>query len=421
MMAEIEDIKFPVAELGNCENEEQCETFCDKEENMKVCLDVAEKYDLLPDKEIEMARKMLETGQRTGPGGCRGVEQCGNYCDQISHIKECIEFAKKNNMIPEDELREAELVLAALDRGLEPPPCKGKKDCDEWCPKSTENMKKCITFAKEAGLIPESERADVEKMLAALEKGVAPLPCAGKEGCEKYCGDESHFQQCIEFAKAAGFIGEEEYEMAKKTGGKGPGGCKGKEECEKFCENPLNQQTCFEFAKKYGLISEENLKQMEEGKQKMKEMLNQASPEVIECLKTNFGQNVVEKIQAGEFMPPREEANKIGECFEKFMPRGPEGGESEGQGGPGPAGGPMEGPGGCKTPEECQNFCSQNPEACSQFQGASPEGGQPLNGQYPPPSGVPQLPQNQILPPPPSSFKSFQNLLASMITFLNPK
>ena len=173
----------------------------------------------------------------------------------------------------------------------------------------------------------------------------------------------------MKFAEAAGFMSAEEAAMARKTGGKGPSGCKGRNECEAFCNNPDNQETCFNFGKEHGLIPEADLRQMEEGRQKFQESLNQAPPEVKECLGAAMGAEQMEKFQSGAVMPGREIGDKMRECFEKNM--GPAGGpkfigppiKSNGQM-------PMEmtGPGGCKTSEECKTYCETNPEECKNFQ-----------------------------------------------------
>src|SRR3989338_6814312 len=89
-------------------------------------------------------------------------------------------------------------------------------------------------------------------MLAAIKKGVLPPNCSGKEECDAYCTEPAHTDECINFAIAAGFMTEKEAEMAKKTGGKGPGGCVGKDACDAFCGNQDNQQTCMDFAKENG-------------------------------------------------------------------------------------------------------------------------------------------------------------------------
>ena len=38
-----EDIQYPVKELGNCQDEKECRTYCDKPENMDACVTFAKK------------------------------------------------------------------------------------------------------------------------------------------------------------------------------------------------------------------------------------------------------------------------------------------------------------------------------------------------------------------------------------------
>ena len=304
-------------------------------------------------------------------------------------MEECITFGIEAGFIQGKELEDVQKMLAAVKRGVKPPPCKGKEACDKYC-SEPDNMEVCMTFATEAGFMTEQEKADSQKMLEALKKGVKPPNCRGKEECDVYCGQEEHFEECMNFAEAAGFMSPEDAAMARKTGGKGPGDCKGKEKCEAFCNNPDNQETCFNFAKEHGLIPEEDLKMMEEGKQKFQESLNQAPPEVIDCLNSVIGIEMMEKIKSGSVMPPREIGDQMRQCFEKMGPLGPPPGQEgsvmmpEGQ----------TGPGGCKTPDECQVYCEANPEECKGFQPpAGPGGPTGPEGQVPggPPPGEIQL------------------------------
>ncbi|MBI2507102.1 MAG: hypothetical protein HYW09_00625, partial [Candidatus Niyogibacteria bacterium] len=208
--------------------------------------------------------------------------------------------------------------------------------------------------------------------------------CGGKEECDVYCSEESHFNECLDFAEAAGFIAPEEVEMARKTGGKGPGNCRGREECEGFCQNPANQETCFSFAKEHGLISEEDLKRMEEGKQQILEMVDSAPPEVKSCLE---GIIDVEGIRSGAVSPSESAGDNIRQCFEQFMPK-PEG--------PGPNG---EFPEGFQPPE---GFEGGPPPG---FEGGFPpgfEGGQPPEGFKPPEDFMPPegfKPPEGMMPP----------------------
>ncbi len=449
----IANVQFPVKELGNCQNEAACRTYCDKPENIKACVSFAEKNNLMSKEEIETAKKFMAVGTK-GPGGCAGKESCEEYCNDISHIDECISFAEKNNLIPPQELEEAKKVQAAIKRGVKPPACGNKRQCDVYCSEA-DHMEECIAFGIEAGFIQGKELEDVRKMLTAIKRGVKPPPCKGKEACDVYCGnpdnmetcmkfameagfmsdeekegaqkmlqalkkgikppacksreecdiycaEESHFEECMKFAEAAGFMSPEEAEMARKTGGKGPGGCKGKEECETFCNNPANQETCFNFAKEHGLIPEKDLRQMEEGKQRFQESLNQAPPEVISCLESLMGGEIMEKFRSGAAMPPREMGDKMRVCFEQnIKPREP-GAPGEGGSIP-PAGGTSRtpGPGGCVGGEECTDYCKQEgrQEECAKFLEGMQNQGSPTMPQQP----MPPCEGGNCLPPPQGS------------------
>jgi len=454
-IAALENVSYPVGELGGCKSESDCKIYCDKPENGDACLNFAQENNIMSKQEVKIAKQFLKM-QADGPGGCKDKDSCEEYCNDMSHIDACISFAEKNNLMPPAELEEAKKVqsaiargvkvpscgnkkacdvycedsnhmeecitfgieagfiqgkeledvqkmLQAIKRGVKPPPCKGKEACDEYC-SSPDNMEVCMNFAMEAGFMSEQEKADSQKMLQAIKRGVKPPPCKGKNECDAYCTSEGHMEECINFSIAAGMMSEEDAKMARKTGGKGPGGCKGKDECENFCNNPDSQETCFNFAKDNGMIPEEDLKQMEEGKQKMKESLGQAPSEVLNCLTIEFGADMVEKMKNG-FMPPRESGDKMQGCFQKMGH--PSGQENQNfQPGPGaenPGGQIMPqqaGPGGCKGPEECQKYCENNPEECKNF---GPAGQNNQQGQQGPNQMQQCEGENcQQQPPPPS-------------------
>lgn len=364
------DIQYPIAELGSCENKNDCKEYCDNSRNFDACISFAEKNNLMPKREIETAKKFMAGGVK-GPGGCENKNECEAYCDNIDNINECVSFAEKNNILPPGELEEAKKVKAAIEKGIKPPACRNKKQCDSYCA-SPEHMEECLVFAEAAGFIPPKELDEAKKVLEAVKKGIKPPACRGKEECDIYCSEESHFNECIVFAEAAGFMRPEEVEMARKTKGKGPGGCRGREECdafcqneanmetcanfalehglmkpeeveimkktggkspgncrgreecEVFCKNPENQETCFQFSKEHNLIHPEEMEKMKEGMGQMKENLQMAPPEINECLKSNIGEEVLNKIQSGTFAPSRDIGEKMKNCFENFAPQRPD-------------------------------------------------------------------------------------------------
>ena len=362
-----DDIVFPVAELGNCQDEQECKQYCSDSSHMEECITFAEKYDLMTEQEIERARQFESIGG-VGPGGCTNEFECQFYCEDINHIEECVAFAEENGLMDPDELEEARMViralqqgvplpggctneqeceaycedpnnmreciafaeaagfmspgelreakqmLKALDAGITPPDCRGKAECDVYCQEPS-HVEECIEFSIAAGFIPPEEAEEVRKMLPLMKSGRMPEWCRDKEQCEAYCADESHIDECTDFFVGAGFMSPEDAEMFRKTGGKGPGDCQGKEECESYCNDPAHQEVCFEFAREHGLISEDELRNMEEGVRQFQDWFATAPPEVAQCLQEQVGDEVLQEIQAGTFMPGPELINNLEQCF----------------------------------------------------------------------------------------------------------
>lgn len=364
-----EDIVYPAAELANCQDEQSCRAYCDDPANIDQCIAFAEKYNLLSSSEIEKAKKFQSIGSvgpgqctteqeceaycnnisnieeclvfaeqhsfmdpeeleeakkvqqalRAGaqlPGGCTSKDACETYCEDSSHMRECIAFAEEAGFISPEELKEAKQVLKALDAGVKlPGNCRGENACEVYC-EDPSNVEECVNFALAAGFIPPEEAEQVRKILPLMKEGKMPGNCKSKEACETYCSEEQNAEECTTFFLAAGFMTPEEAELFRKTGGKGPGGCKGEQECETYCNNPENQEACFAFAKEHGLIPEEELRNIEEGMSRFKEGINSAPPEVAQCLQERMGQETLDKIEAGTFLPNPQLGETMRECFE---------------------------------------------------------------------------------------------------------
>ncbi|MBU4348248.1 hypothetical protein KJ671_01945 [Patescibacteria group bacterium] len=383
------DIQFPIEELGNCTSMENCKIYCDKSQNSDACFAYAEKNNLMPKEEIEMAKKFKDVGM-IGPGGCKGQTECDKYCDNSNNIEECMAFAIENGMMDTKKQEESKKILAAIKRGVKMPACNGQKECDAYCSSSehmeecmnfsieagimdpqkleeskkvlaaikrgvkmpacngqkecdaycssSEHMEECMIFTLEAGLMPDEDKEGASKMLTALKKGVNPPACRGEKECDIYCSQEEHVDECVNFAEAAGFMTKEEAEMTRKTRGRGPGGCTNPEECDVFCSNPDNQEICFEFGKENGMISEKDLGRMDDGRQRMKESLAQAPAEIINCLSSSLGIATLEKLKAGTGMLTPKTGEAMDKCFRQFAPQGM---MPDRQGEPGMIGGEM--------------------------------------------------------------------------------
>ena len=353
-----QDIVFPVSDLGNCKDKQSCKAYCNREENFPACIAFARKHNLLAKKDLERAEKVTALPNRHGPGGCKGINECHAYCEDATHIEECIAFAKEHGLMEKKELEEAQKVARALregaklpggctskdqceaycqeeahidecvdfgrkagfisekdagiikkTRGKGPGACRGEKECRAYC-ENEAHIEECIGFAKEHGLMSKNE-ADI----ASKTRGKGPGGCRGEE-CREYCNDKTHFEECVAFAKDHGIISDEEYEQAKRTGGVGPGGCKGEEECRQYCQNPDHKGECEGFFINHGFTPKDQVQESDQGKKRLKEAFDKAPSEVKACLERELGQDLARKIHNGEVEPGREIGEKVRACFE---------------------------------------------------------------------------------------------------------
>jgi len=429
---EMEEAKGP----GGCKTREECDAYCSVPEHMKECIEFGVKEGTLTPEEskefLEIMTREKEARERMpgpeefrqgpkkpelnkekvnkvlkikkGPGGCSTIEECKEYCSDVSHAEECLSFAEENGLASPEEIKEMREMSKVMMTEGGPGGCRGPKECDEYC------------------AVPE------------------------------------HQNECLEFAKKHNLISPEEVEMIEKMGGfGGPGGCRSPKECDAYCRDPQHTEECLMFSVKQGTMSKEDAermmeilkKQEERGKMlkgappskgmgpEMPHMFEQGMPKQNEWpgpkKKERPGVEPYFSPPSGSFpqdkkppknffqppykeerqMPPREE-------IEGWMP--PEGAMP-------PSGQfQMGGPGGCMTPEECDAYCSkpEHQEECSKFSG----GGQmPLEKQIPFEEYEQMPPEGQILPEkyeqippegePQSLLKRLENFLADIGILLN--
>ena len=348
-LAQMSNITYPVTELGNCTNQQECKAYCGVASNYSTCAAFAQKNNLTV--EIPDDKKAVFAAMQKGesPGGCTSEASCRNYCEDIDRIEECVSFVEKFKLASADELKEIRQMVSVKKAGVVfPGNCKTKESCLKYCDNSA-NAVECMEFAQKAGFIPKEDAEAVSKIIPYLKSGgKLPGGCTTKESCDAYCGSETRVNECMDFAVGAGFMTKEEGEMMKRTRGKGPGNCKSKEacenyckdeahidecvdfavkagliskedaemakrfkitsgpggckskaECEAFCVLPENQDTCFNFAKEHGMLSEEDLQNIEQQKEFMAS-LDKVSPEWLACMEKELGASFFERFKAGK-------------------------------------------------------------------------------------------------------------------------
>ncbi|MDO8514794.1 MAG: hypothetical protein Q7S50_04585 [bacterium] len=264
-------VTFPVPELGNCASKSKCRAYCDDLAHVKECITFAESHGLMSAGEAKKAREFERLGGK-GPGGCTSKDSCESYCADSSHMRQCLDFAKKSGMMSGEELQEAEKVATYLEGG-----------------------------------------------------GTMPGGCRGEKDCRAYCEDTAHAEECVAFATKAGFMSEKEAEMFKKTGGKGPGGCQGRA-CESYCKDESHREACIAFATEHDLMSEEDKQRMEQGREQAKQALEKAPPKVLECIEARIGSERLKAIRDGSGFVDQKLGEILPACFRETMGEGPKGG-----------------------------------------------------------------------------------------------
>ncbi len=382
------DITFPIPELGNCQDEVECRTFCDSFANKDACIGFAQQHGLASDDQVERVRQLPSVGpggceselgcrayceesnhveecldfaeehtligkeelgkirefSKEAPGGCRDSKECRAYCEDANHQEECFAFAEKHNLIPKEELERGR----ALSKQGGPGGCKGASECRAYCQASI-HAEECVDFAVKHGFLNKEDATRMKK-LAVLG---GPGGCKGEE-CRTYCEDPAHQPECIKFAEENGFMTPEDAARARKFAGKtGPGGCKG-EQCRTFCESPGNEQVCLEFAEREGLMPAEEVARA----RKFLTVSEQGGPggcKGLEC--RDYCQDPARQDECFQFakgnglLRPEDEQNfEAGRKLQKVV-------QESG------------GPGGCKNDQECRVFCTDasHVEECVAF------------------------------------------------------
>lgn len=229
----------PIADLGGCGSVEACRAYCEDSAHLRACIAYAETHDLMTDTELEEARRVLpflEAG--TTPGGCRSEAECKTYCDDPAHFAECIDFAEQAGLISAEDA-----AIARKVGGAGPGACRSDADCKAYC---ADHSDECIAFAVEHGMIPPEEAEMARKFMAAGGQG--PGGCNDKESCRAYCNVTEHLDECLDTFVQMGVMDAQQAEVMRQVGSfGGPGGCDSEVSCRAFCEDAGNAEECDKF------------------------------------------------------------------------------------------------------------------------------------------------------------------------------
>jgi len=337
-------LTYPIADLGNCKDQSACATFCNNPTNMSACVAYAEKQGLLKGEDLRVSKIVAEKiSKNETPGQCKTKAECENFCKgKVANMKECISFGEELGVIPADELAQAKNVMKALEGGAKMPgACTAKEDCEKYCSVGS-HIDECLLFAEAANILSPEELKQAKAVAPFLKNGETPGKCQTKGECENYCNADGHFDECIGFAEKAGFVSKEEADIAKKVGGSGPGGCKSKTECENYCNIESNANECANFAVERGLVDEKTANLIKNGIDEMKKAMESLPPEiraeVQSCLDSKIGADKVQRLLNKEISPTKNQGTSIESCFAGIQAK-VQAMMKNGEGGGGPSGG----------------------------------------------------------------------------------
>src|SRR3989344_9607055 len=256
---EISAVNFPIPELGNCGSQEECHDYCEDLAHASACIAYAKANNLLSEEDEKTLEEFSDVIENGGPGGCKTEESCGAYCEDTANLKECLGFVKKHNLLTEDEIKEVEKAVDAIENGG-PGGCTKEEECRIYC-EDIDHIEECLNFVEKFDLESPDNLKEMRQVADAKKAGVAfPGNCKTKESCMTYCEGPTHSVECMEFGLKTGLIPKEDAEAVNrilpylKSGGKMPGGCTTKEVCDYYCESDAHVDECVEFAVKAGFI-----------------------------------------------------------------------------------------------------------------------------------------------------------------------
>jgi hypothetical protein len=185
-------------------------------------------------------------------GSCHSLTECKNYCEDLSHAQECINFAKKKGFFkaPASPPSEASLVEAAKkELG-----CDSKEACQQFCGLQ-ENWVKCGQFAKKHKVEQKPDKPDMSELLS---KAKQLLGCNSQDTCKTFCSKKENQPKCDQLAKlikkSSDTLNKLKAPLASKVASssadfKGPGGCNSVEDCTNYCLSHLDE--CKKFAEEF--------------------------------------------------------------------------------------------------------------------------------------------------------------------------
>jgi hypothetical protein len=195
---------YPLEELGNCASQQSCFTYCEQVVNVPACASLAERQGLMPHGSataVTSAARAIVSGG--GPGNCTTVAQCMSLCDSVNNREACSAFAAAYGV-------GARVLGAADGRQVAGSnlfdSCRTEASCYQYC--LSQSSAQCQQFMQRF-TANSTLGLKYSRYLSSLGKNPAPGNCNSVQGCLQYCSTANHFNECLDFHQAMGFLGSD--------------------------------------------------------------------------------------------------------------------------------------------------------------------------------------------------------------------
>lgn len=179
------EISFPIKDLGNCQNINECKAYCNEAKNQDACLNFAKKHGFYKQSLPASAGKKHENrasdeeilNNAKQELGCNSMDECMAFCEKEENMETCMDFASRHNLNAGGDIAQMKQVISNLKSSFN---CSSMNSCMEVC-NSGDNMKRCMEIFKAAGFPVHLDYS-------------GPGGCNSEESCQTFC--EKNPKEC---------------------------------------------------------------------------------------------------------------------------------------------------------------------------------------------------------------------------------
>src|SRR5258708_1229097 len=249
-------ISYPVKELGNCKNQNDCFSYCEIVENKAACWSYST-YVLNQHVLGDSTNNSDSFGTQhniTFPisqlGNCANTTDCVAYCQNQDNRNACYQFGITKGLY--QSTSSASLTQGSSSKFLSDAKtvlgCDSYQACKEFCSKQ-ENKQACENFSRREALSHPRlmNKSSIPDFFGIIK---SELGCDSQSSCQAVCSVSSNYSRCLSFARSHNFVSRTTIKQGSTASASaatrpyplisGVPGCRSSVECYQVClQNPL--------------------------------------------------------------------------------------------------------------------------------------------------------------------------------------